>query len=281
MNLQNDDLKSSGTDNDETLVLSFSRIQEFETCPKRYWFSKVLKLSVPSNPRMVYGKALHQAIEAYYLQISGEYVDGDLSKLGNAIEAFKRTFEIENYEGFHSKRHLERVFELGKQVIEEFHERNKFYSRKILAIEKKFKFNWNATIEFNGVMDLIEDHSDLTKNEKNFVIVDFKSNLLEDAKLRRIGKDNLQLSVYAWAFEKMHFFDLSEFIPPPIVKVAIESIETVRRYVETPLSTSFVEDKLFKIANSIRSEDFNAKPSFFACSICPFQTICEDSKLKM
>jgi len=46
-----------------TLPLSYSRLLEYETCPLRYFQLRVVGMAVPAHPALIYGKALHLAVE--------------------------------------------------------------------------------------------------------------------------------------------------------------------------------------------------------------------------
>jgi CRISPR/Cas system-associated exonuclease Cas4 (RecB family) len=63
---------------------SFSRWNEYETCPAKFKYKNVLKMKEPSNPAMERGTAIHKLAE--------DYVKGVLKRLPVELKLFKDEF---------------------------------------------------------------------------------------------------------------------------------------------------------------------------------------------
>jgi len=138
---------------------------------------------------------------------------------------------------------------------------------KVALAEHRFEFPWpKAGAVVAGVIDLVEE-----RPGEGDCVLDFKSNVLDQSKLNRLAKDNVQLAMYAWAYEH-------EFGRAPVV-VAIESIETGNRVEVAPSADllSSVQARLLSMVAGIRDAKFEAKPSVAACSFCPLRRTCRES----
>ena len=68
--------------------LSPSSLKLYLTCSLKFYFKKILRLSEPSSPALVFGKAVHAALQAFWL---ARWRDGDASS-ATIIQAFRDAF---------------------------------------------------------------------------------------------------------------------------------------------------------------------------------------------
>lgn len=261
-----------GPEPTSTVNLSFSTLSVYESCPRKYWYSKVMGLVVPSNLRMVNGKALHYGIEAHYkARMTHQCTPSEL--LQRATQDYSLGFDRAiqaNPEGFVSRQHLLQVKATGLDTVRAFHDRYLTTAppnRSLVQAEQRFEFLWKeAGITLTGFIDLVE--RDLDTGE--LVLTDFKSNVPDRAKLARLGRNNDQLAMYAWFCER-------EWNQRPGL-VGIESIETGERYEEPPpASFDRVQHKLVTAAGKIRQQEFAPTPSYMDCTFCSFNKLCKYS----
>lgn len=148
---------------------SFSRLSEFERCPKRFEFKYIQKLPEILEDAGHFGKIVHEAIAR-------------LIKNQNFEEILKE-LEFEEYER-------------AKNMIEKV--KNMINGLKIIGVEVKFSFNEDFIpvpfdsddVYIRGIIDMI------VKGEHGYIIYDWKTGY---------SKPNMfQLLFYAWAASKLN-----------------------------------------------------------------------------
>ena len=235
----------------EALVdMSHSRLADYEACPLRFFGRRVAR--VPATPPLVLGSALHVAVERVCL-------DGD------AASAFTEAWADEMNaqpppEGFMSREHVDALRTHGLKVATQFAARPRPFP--VVQVEHRFQFEWRGA-SVVGVIDLVEKLP-----SGGTCLVDFKSNTTDSVKLKRKAKDNVQLALYAWAYQ-VQTGSLPEL-------VAIESIETGARVAETPSPALIekVQARLSAAMAGIRAQRFDPTPSPLTCSQCPLKRTC-------
>lgn len=142
---------------------SFSRLQLYETCPKRFYYKYIKKLPDDTNSKpLALGTAVHKALE---LIVNGTDFN----------EAIKQGY-IEC--DFHPEVTLEEIQELvGKAPLQKLRGQTEVYFCLPL-------FNYQGSPMLQGYIDLVCGNT----------IVDFKTN----RKMYGVG-DNHQIALYSWA----------------------------------------------------------------------------------
>ena len=100
-------------------------------------------------------------------------------------------------------------------------------------------------------------------------IVDFKTGDVRDPKAaERRARESLQLDIYALARLRT-----TGRLPE---RVELRFLETglVGSRRPTPQEATATEARIRTAAGAIRRREFPARPTFFACSQCPFREIC-------
>src|SRR5688500_11762143 len=71
---------------DRPLTLSFGQINDYLDCPAKYRYGHVVRIPTPASHQMVYGRALHAAVQAYHRrQLAGGTMN--LDELHAALDA--------------------------------------------------------------------------------------------------------------------------------------------------------------------------------------------------
>ncbi|CAM9563117.1 unnamed protein product [Ectocarpus sp. 4 AP-2014] len=267
------------------LRLSFSSISSFAACPYSYFLQHVLNVSPPPNPRMVYGRAMHEGVAALLRSVASESRGaGPPPTLEAVVEDFNRHL---GGCAFESADQLRTLRAAGVAGLESFMSRliegrgcaagassgHNSQPRQLL-VERKFMVKIpEASVVLSGIFDRVDIEAAVGGGSSHpglLSITDYKSNV--GAKVpSRMVRDNLQLRIYALAAERL-------FGTPP-TEIAIESIEDGRRGVAVPLAAD-VEIALEAIsatATAVRAERFEATPSFQACTFCSFKHMCRHS----
>ncbi|CAM9507459.1 unnamed protein product [Ectocarpus fasciculatus] len=267
------------------LRLSFSSISSFLACPHSYFLQHVLNVSPPPNPRMVYGRAMHEGVAALLRGVAGGSLGaGPPPTLEAVVEDFNqhlggcafesadqlRTLRAAGVAGLES--FLSRLIE-GRGCAGGAGSGHNSQPRQLL-VERKFMVKVpEASVVLSGIFDRVDIEATVgggCSHPGLLSITDYKSNVgAKDP--RRMVRDNLQLRIYALAAERLFGTQPTE--------IAIESIEDGRRGVAVPLAADgeVALEAISATATAVRAERFEATPSFQACTFCSFKHMCRHS----
>ncbi|MFA4905849.1 MAG: ATP-dependent DNA helicase [Candidatus Margulisiibacteriota bacterium] len=243
---------------DEVLPLSHYQIDDYLTCPLKYKYVHILRVPLLPNQQIIYGSALHQAVQAYFSAKKNrqKFTEKQL------LDTFANNWSSE---GFISRQHEEQRFAAGKQALKRFYKTEKKRGRIPLYVEEKFAFTDDG-LEIRGRLDLVE------KAKGKTFIVDFKSSEVKTQKEadRRV-KHSLQLSIYALSWQKK-YGRLPDFLELHFLESGLIGSTTIN---EEEVKESWGEIR--KVGEGIRGADYHATPSFRSCSYCPYNEICPSS----
>jgi DNA helicase-2/ATP-dependent DNA helicase PcrA len=240
---------------DETLVLSFGQLDDYRTCPLKYRYVHVLRVPLLLHHRVVYGAAVHQALQdRFRARLEGrEFSEDDLAA------AFRRAWISE---GFLSREHEEQRLLAGEEALRRFHRHDAEDPLTPTAVEQEFHFR----IERNRVVG----RYDLVVERRGHVsILDFKTGDVDDeATARQRVRESLQLDLYALAHLKTKG-RLPDW-------VELRFVETGLRAGRKPTleEAAATEALVRETAALLRTRAFPARPSFMACSQCAFHDVC-------
>eukprot|EP00903_Cladosiphon_okamuranus_P009548 g9092.t1 len=291
------------------LRLSFSSISALGACPHSYYLGHVLKVSPPPNPRMVYGRAMHEGVATFLRGVASAGGGGGGSGGGGPPPTLEAVVEEFNSQlsgcAFESAAQVRTLREAGVAGLESFMSRltsgggegdaadsaramrqQRQQQPRQLLVERKFMVKVpEADVVLSGIFDRVDiappppptseanergAEQEASSSHSSLCITDYKSNVGEKDPTHMV-RNNLQLQVYALAAERLFGTFPTE--------LAIESIEDGRRGVAVP-STADAEVALEAISAAaavVRAGDFGATPSFQACSFCGFKNMCRHS----
>jgi len=245
----------------DILTLSHFQVDDYLTCPLKYKYIHILRVPILQHHAVVYGKALHEAIQKYYLY----KMQGRKLSLEELIACFENSWVNE---GFISREHEERRLEEGRSTLAGFYKRAEEEDILPTYIEKEFNFvldrdritgRWDRVDVINGKVS----------------IIDYKSSQVRDKKKAdKRTKESLQLGIYALAYYKI-FGKI-----PDSVKLHFLETGIVGEAHLTEDDLDAVVDKIRKASRGIREGIFNPQPSYISCRFCPYQSICPDEDSK-
>ncbi|HET7294870.1 MAG TPA: ATP-dependent DNA helicase [Vicinamibacteria bacterium] len=240
---------------DEGLVLSFSHIDDYETCPLKYRYVRVLRVPLLAHHRVVYGSAVHKAIQ----QMFRARLDGRAFGEDDLVAAFRAAWISE---GFLSREHEERRLAAGEETLRRFFRQEAEAPWAPTAVEKDFAFSLDAT-KVIGRYDLV------LERDGRATILDFKTSAVADQdKAEQRVRDSLQLDLYALAW-----FKTTGRLPDWVELRFLESgLSAGRRPSRDEAERT--EEIVRGVASRIRRREFPAKPSWNACGGCPFRDVC-------
>lgn len=244
---------------DGVLRLTRAQVDDYNTCPRKYKFIHITPIKLMTDPRVIFGRAVHAVIEEYYkIQLRGEVVP----TLEDLITIYKDNWSSE---GFLSQEHEMRRFDEGVTIITRFYHT---YSTMFepSAIEHPFAFVWGDS-KVEGRIDMVEERvGGMTR------IIDFKTSDVDDqTKADDRAKKSVQLAVYALALEME-----SGKVPDEVGLFFLGSGILGTAKVTDKMLEKAKED-IVKAGEGIRSQDFTAKPDKMTCSYCPFSLYCDDA----
>ena len=277
----------------EPLVLSFHQVDAYLACPLRYKYGHVLRVPTAPHHAIVYGSALHLAVQEFHKRHARGVVMSEVE----LIAAFEQAWTTE---GFVSREHEEARLEAGRDALRRFR-RSQLEPGAIIPayVEHEFAFTLDgdrvrgrmdrvdliplaASADDDGLHEpdlaiVVADAADVVAPtmpllRERVVITDYKSSDVRDpAKARERARGSLQLTIYAMAWQAetgrlpdavaLHFLDSG------LVGTAEVDAARVERGVAD----------IREAAAGIRAGRFEARPSYMACSWCAFRDICPSS----
>lgn len=243
---------------DEPLYLTHYQIDDYSTCPLKYKYTHILRVPIYQHHAVLYGNAMHQAVAAY---LSAKMTDQTIS-FKEILAVFNRAWRSE---GFLSRQHEEQRLSAGRAALRRFYEEQERGGRKPTYIEKEFSFTFEGN-RIAGRWDRVDE------TQEGGVIIDYKTADVHDQKAAdKKAKENPQLTLYAWAYRErfgtlparveLHFLDSG------FVGTAVRKEKEIEK----------MQEKVRVVAEGIRKEDFEARPTYIACRYCAYQDICPNT----
>jgi len=242
------------------IKLSRQQLDDYHTCPKKFYYAHILKIKLLENSKMMFGTAIHSALDHYFnKKIRDEKVTlQDLFQYYD--EAFKNV-------GFITRKHEENIYNSGKETLVRFYSEDQKEKLIPNSVEESFEFI-EGGIKINGRYDLVY------KNNGVHEIRDFKTSSLEEQKdaNRRI-KESTQMMIYALAWYKK-YKEIPKttlyFIEPNLKGEIIFSRKDLEKTTEM----------IREVERELRANNMNAKPDERQCGFCPYKDICPNSAYK-
>ncbi len=239
-------------------TFSFSQLEEYLDCPERFRLRHVVGLPTPPHHALSYGRALHEAVAWFHLQVAR----GETPTEPALLEAFERAWSPE---GFLSREHEEARFAGGLDALRRFRVQQLADPAPVAAVERPFDFELDG-VRLRGRMDRLD------RAAAGSSIVDYKSSDVRDQrKADEKARDSLQLQVYALAHQaatgelphnmRLHFLDSG------VVGRTAPDVARLER----------ARAKIAQAVAGIAAQQFAAKPSPVGCGYCPFRQICPSS----
>jgi DNA helicase-2/ATP-dependent DNA helicase PcrA len=244
---------------DRPLSLSFYQVNDYLDCPAKYRYAHVIRIPTPPSHQLVYGRALHAAVQAFHRrQMAG--VPMSLEQLLAELDASWESA------GFLTREHEEARRAAGREALTRFWEEQQRDPARPAAVEQEFAFQLGRD-RVRGRYDRIDVEPD-----GRVVITDYKSSDVRDpATAARRARESLQLAIYALAYEAQH-----GRVPDELSLHFLES-GLVGRSEVTEKRLERAQEKIATASDGIREQRFEATPQPMRCGFCPFREICPDA----
>jgi DNA helicase-2/ATP-dependent DNA helicase PcrA len=278
------------------LTLSFYQVDDYLTCPLKYKYVHVLRVPIAPHHSIVYGSALHQAVQEFHRRQAKGYLMSE----AELDAAFERAW---SNEGFLTREHEEARLAAGRAALRRFREGQLLPTAVVPAyVEREFSFLLDGD-RIRGRMDRVDierlpqgediqarpagdwagerQHADVASpalpglHPERVTITDYKSSDVRDpAKAKERARDSLQLQIYAMAFQAE-----SGRLPDALQLWFLESGLVGRVEVEEKRLDK-ARASIRRAAAGIRALNFDATPEYIACGYCAFRDICPSSAAK-
>jgi DNA helicase-2/ATP-dependent DNA helicase PcrA len=279
------------------LLLSYSAIDAYLTCPERYRLGHVIGVPVAPHHAMTYGAALHKAVQEFHRR----QARSDVMPEAELLETFERSW---SNEGFLSAAHEAARLEAGRDALRRFRVAQLQPDAVVPAyVERDFDFSldgdrirgrWDRVdvvptgdaepfaggrrpsgkpdeAPYAPRADVVHPTLQLLGREQ-VTITDYKSGDIRDVtQARQRARDSLQLQIYAMAWEA-----LTGRLPDAVQLHFLDSGVTGRTEVD-PRRVDRARGRIAVAAAGIRRGAFEPTPGPTACGWCPFRQICSAS----
>ena len=275
------------------LALSHSAIDAYLQCPRKYQYSHVLRVPTAPHHSIVYGAALHQAVQEFHRA----------EALGRVMSQKELDGVFEGAwtnQGFVSREHEQARLAAGRAALRVFRAGQRAPGAVVpVWVERAFSFSMGgdrirgrfdrvdivpvegttavdpaaalAEASIANRADVIEPTLQLLGREQ-VTITDYKSSDVRDpVKARQRARDSLQLQIYAMAYEAM-----TGRLPDAVQLHFLDSGLIGRVPVE-PDRLAKARNRISVAATGIRARDYEPQPDTMACTYCPYREICPSS----
>lgn len=236
----------------ESLSLSYTKIDNYQSCPLLYRFRYVLKVRAPKAAAPTFGQVVHETLQRFYERImNGKKVDEAV-----LLDLYDKYWKLEGYaEEMEEKKYRRK----GEEQLKNYYSLHKDSLRAPLHIERSFLFSVDD-IYVTGKIDRI-DRLDNGRLE----FIDYKTGKTKSRK--EVDKD-LQMSIYAVAAQ----YDLPD---EEVEQLSFYYLDTNEK-ISTSRNGEQIEEtiELIKeVAKNIRNEAFDPVEGN-QCTWCPYTWIC-------
>jgi len=239
----------------EPLRLDPHGVDDYLTCPLKFRYSHVLRIPIMRHHLVIYGAALHKAVEQFFKR----KLKGAPMSEEELLAAFEQAWSSE---GFLTREHEEMRLAQGREVLKRFFATQTQQPEQPSLLEEKFSFHLDDFVVV-GRWDRVDGDQD------EAVIIDYKSSDITDqAQANRRTRESLQMAIYALAWRVIH-----GRLP---VRLELRFLETgvTGKAVFTEEDLEKTKERLREADRGIRSLDFHPEPQEFACRWCAYQSIC-------
>jgi DNA helicase-2/ATP-dependent DNA helicase PcrA len=230
------------------LMLSASDIDTYRICPLKYKFARVFRIPQEPTINQRFGIVMHQVLERFHNQPGGS-----LESLMGLFEASWRR------SGFGDSDDERQFRQRAVAALEHYWQADRESDSEPVWFERSFAFRMGPHL-LRGRVDRVDRHPD-----GSYELIDYKTG---KAKTEAELREDVQLSLYqmgaraSWRLEtsaQSYFYVMSgEKVP---VEHSEEELDRVRSTVG-------------EIADGIKRQDFEPKPSPEICSFCDYRIVC-------
>ena len=236
--------------------MSHHQVDDYRTCPLKYRYVHLLRIPLWQHHAIVYGSALHKAVE-FYLR---RRAVGNFTSLEDFLRAFDDAWRNE---GFLTREHEEQRKQAGIAALTRFYHEEEASGQKPASVEQEFVFALGPT-RVRGRFDRVDDTPEGT------VIVDYKSSDVTEQK----AADGARARACSSRCTRSPTSQATGELPARVELRFLES-GLAGRHVPTPRPISPTPSAaIVEAAAGIRARRFEATPGYQTCRYCAYNQIC-------
>jgi DNA helicase-2/ATP-dependent DNA helicase PcrA len=270
------------------LSLSFYQVDDYLTCPLKYKYVHVLRVPIAPHHAIVYGSALHKAVQEFH-RLGGH---GQTMSEEALLAAFDRAW---SNEGFLTREHEEARLGAGRAALRRFREEQMRPGTAVPAyVEREFSFVLDGD-RIRGRMDRVDierlpaematspevagtQMADAVTpalpglHPERVTITDYKSSDVRDpVRARERARDSLQLQIYAMAYQA----ETGRL--PDVLQLWFLESGLVGRVEPEEKRLDKARESIRRAAVGIRARRYEATPDYMSCRYCAFRDVCPAS----
>lgn len=265
--------------NNDRFQISFSAVETFTTCERKYYYNYVMKLPRKFWPWLTFGVFNHLVLEKFhnyirYFKKRGRSYDKKALMARAFLSSVKKNMLL--VKAGRAEALTKEQMDASKSLLKKYFNRIDSNEPDVLFTERKFEIDLGDNIILRGVIDRIDRLDD-----KKFKILDYKT-----SKEAYVVDKNDQLAIYAIAakqlfdaedvelYKQLDFLKIDKIMPPN---------ETGQLHDSS--GDKELLDKFLKIGQKIRNKiatdtmekDWKWKENKF-CFCCDFKAQCYASR---
>lgn len=234
--------------------LSFSRIDAYRNCPRKFRYAYVDKLPGRPGPALSFGTAIHGALEAFH--------DRKLPACPTVEELLGFLYDAWDTSGFAAMPREEQLayYRHAQDVLRRYHARTAPTYRLPVATEAWFELPIGFEATVVGSIDRVD-----VDDDGRLHVVDYKTN----RKVRDRGRvaGSLQLSLYALACRHLYgalpaTVTLDFVVPGVAVTATLDELDL-----------DGAREQVLATAAAVRDERYEPTPNPL-CDWCDFRSVC-------
>jgi ATP-dependent DNA helicase UvrD/PcrA len=252
---------------------SFTQIRAYQSCPRQYYYSHILKIPLQGKAVFSYGKTMHLTMQKFFqlimnranqkqadlfdASVAKKPAEGKLSvSLDELLKIYKESWINDWFDDAESKK---KYNDLGRRSLREFYKKVEKKMPEVKFLEKGFNLKV-GDYSFKGEIDRVD------VLDGGVQIIDYKTG---NSKEKLSADDKQQLLIYQIAYEAVFKEKVKN------LKFYYLNDNTEVDFLGKQKDLDKVTDKLIDTIKKINSCDFTAKASDFTCKYCDFKEICQ------
>ena len=241
-------------DREGRVRLSFTRVDSYQNCPRRFRYAYVDRLPTRPSPHLSFGSSIHGALERFY--------DRKLPQCPSEEELLAHLYEAWDTTGFEQLPRQEQLsyYRHAQEVLRRYYRRVAATYRLPAATEAWFELPIGYDAVVVGAIDRID-----VDDDGRFHVIDYKTN--RRVRDRARAASSLQLALYALACRHL-FGALPATVALDFVVAGVEV--TVSR---DELDLEGARQAVLDTAEAVRAGRFEPTPNAL-CDWCDFKPLC-------
>lgn len=238
---------------------SFSALNTFQSCPLKYKFQVIDKISTPKSPEAFFGTLIHSTLQFVH---AGGFLPPSEQE---ALQFFATKW---NPDVFKEELQERTAFAQGVRIIQRYFRENDPAKIQIVDLESRFSIEIEDEERdekhfVSGFIDRID------KTDDGYEIIDYKTS--KKLPSQEIVDNNLQLSIYLLAFLKRY----PKYKEIEKIKLSLFFVHhgTKITSIKTKDDLESVKNELIETIHQVEESDF--PPTITPlCAWCGYQKIC-------